>query len=244
MLVDVIRLLDRVLGGTPSVRRRLAGLSADRTVEDFRVEQIMCAAAGAVAGAVLTLAVTVARAAPSILLPVLAAALGALAGVLGRDWWLTHQLSRRERVIVAEFPTIADLLALAVLAGEAPASAMNRVCTVTQGHLTAELRAALDDTRAGASLVTALSALAARTTVDSVARFAEGLVVAVERGTPLADVLRAQAADVREQSKRALLEAGGRKELQMMVPVVFLILPITVLFALYPGMVTLVSLSR
>ena len=72
----------------------------------------------------------------------------------------------------------------------------------------------------------------------------QGLVVAIERGTPLADVLRAQAADVREVGKRALLEAGGRKEISMMVPVVFLILPVTVLFALYPGLLTLVSLTQ
>jgi tight adherence protein C len=71
-----------------------------------------------------------------------------------------------------------------------------------------------------------------------------GLVVAIERGTPLADMLRAQAADVREAGKRALLEAGGRKEVSMMVPVVFLILPVTVLFALFPALSTLVSLTR
>jgi tight adherence protein C len=59
--------------------------------------------------------------------------------------------------------------------------------------------------------------------------------VAIERGTPLADVLRAQAVDVREAGKRALLEAGGRKEIAMIVPVVFLVLPVTVLFALFPG---------
>ena len=69
-------------------------------------------------------------------------------------------------------------------------------------------------------------------------------VVAIERGTPLADVLRAQATDVREVGKRALLEASGKKEISMMAPVVFLILPITVLFALYPGLVTLISLTR
>jgi tight adherence protein C len=63
--------------------------------------------------------------------------------------------------------------------------------------------------------------------------------VAVERGTPLADVLRAQAMDVREAGRRRLLEIGGRKEIAMMVPVVFLILPVTVVFALYPGFVTL-----
>ena len=68
--------------------------------------------------------------------------------------------------------------------------------------------------------------------------------MAIERGTPLADVLRAQAVDVREVGKRALLEAGGRKEISMMVPVVFLILPVTVLFALFPGLLTLTSLAR
>ena len=45
-----------------------------------------------------------------------------------------------------------------------------------------------------------------------VARFAEGIAVAVERGTPLADVLHAQAADVREAGRRELIEAAARKE--------------------------------
>jgi tight adherence protein C len=51
-----------------------------------------------------------------------------------------------------------------------------------------------------------------------VSRFAEGFAVALERGTPLADVLHSQAADVREASRRALLETGARKEVAMMVP--------------------------
>ena len=31
------------------------------------------------------------------------------------------------------------------------------------------------------------------------------------------------------------MEAGGKKEIAMMVPVVFLVLPVTVLFAVFPG---------
>lgn len=31
------------------------------------------------------------------------------------------------------------------------------------------------------------------------------------------------------------MEEGGKKEIQMMVPVVFLVLPITVLFLVFPG---------
>ncbi len=103
---------------------------------------------------------------------------------------------------------------------------------------------ALARARAGMPVAKALGELAEQTTMESFARFLQGLVVAIERGTPLADVLRAQAVDVREVGKRALLEAGGRKEISMMAPVVFLILPVTVLFALFPGLLTLTSLAR
>jgi len=81
--------------------------------------------------------------------------------------------------------------------------------------------------------------MAARTSLLSVARFVDGVAVAVERGTPLGDVLRAQAHDARALSRRRLLEAGGKKEIAMMVPVVFLVLPVTVLFAVYPGLTVL-----
>lgn len=57
----------------------------------------------------------------------------------------------------------------------------------------------------------------------------------VERGTPLADVLRSQAQYVREAGRRSVMEEGGKKEIAMMVPVVFLVLPVTILFAIYPG---------
>jgi len=68
-----------------------------------------------------------------------------------------------------------------------------------------------------------------------VSRFVEAIAIASERGTPMADVLRAQAADARASSRRQLLESAGRKEILMLVPVVFFILPIVVVIALFPG---------
>ena len=89
--------------------------------------------------------------------------------------------------------------------------------------------------RGGLAARRRLQLLGERTGLPSLARFVDGIVVAVERGTPLADVLRAQAEDVREVGRRALMESGGKKEIAMMIPVVFLVLPITVLFAVFPG---------
>ena len=89
------------------------------------------------------------------------------------------------------------------------------------------------------SNVRELDALARRSGLPVVSRFAEGMAVAIERGTPLSGVLHAQATDVREAGRRALIESGARKEIAMMVPVVFLVLPVTVIFAFWPGVVGL-----
>jgi tight adherence protein C len=244
VLGEAVTYLERVVGGAASVRHRLAGLGASTTLEEFRVEQLLCGAAAMMLAAVTTLGVGMLRGGADPVLVVLVGLGGFVGGVLGRDWWLGRQLERREQAMLSEFPVVADLLALSVTAGEAPVEALERVCRLTGGELARDLGRALDRARAGTPVTRALTDLGEQTTLDVFARFLDGLAVAIERGTPLADVLRAQAVDVREVGKRALLEAGGRKEISMMVPVVFLILPVTVLFALYPGLVTLTSLAR
>ncbi len=243
VLSEAVALLDRVVGGSASVRRRLNGLGARTTLEEFRIEQVVWGAAGMVLAALLTLAGGAVRGEIDPVLVVLVALGGLAAGVLGRDWWLSRELERREQAMLSEFPVVADLLALSVVAGESPVGALERVCRLTGGELARDLARALARARAGTPVTKALAELAEQTTLEAFGRFLQGLVVAIERGTPLADVLRAQAVDVREVGKRALLEAGGRKEISMMVPVVFLILPVTVLFALFPGLVTLTSLA-
>jgi tight adherence protein C len=244
VLADVVGLLDRTVGGSASVRRRLNGLSSRLTVEEFRIEQVVWGACGMLgAGLLVGVGGWVRGGVDPVLIAGVALG-GLLGGVLGRDWYLTRQLEQREATMLAEFPVFADLLALAVVAGEAPQDALRRVCRLTGGELARDLDVALARARTGVPLTKALSETAERTTLEPFARFIQGVVVGLERGTPLADVLRAQAADVREIGKRALLEAGGRKEISMMVPVVFLILPVTVLFALYPGLLTLTSLAH
>lgn len=244
VLGDLVGFVDRTVGGAASVRRRLYGLGSPMTVEDFRIEQVVWGVASMLAGGAFVALVEWAHGGVDALLVGAVALAGLVAGVLGRDWYLTRQLDRREAVMLAEFPVFADLLALAVVAGEAPPDALRRVCRLTGGELARDLEVALGQSRTGTPLTTALAGVADRTTLEPFARFVQGIVVGLERGTPLADVLRAQAVDVREIGKRALLEAGGRKEISMMVPVVFLILPVTVLFALYPGLLTLTSLAH
>ena len=235
---DAVRLVERVGSPSSDVERRLARAGRPGTLEQFRAAQVVAAVIGAAGGLTAALLLVAARGLHPIAGLTLVAG-GSAAGLVLHDLGLTGVITRRERRLLAELPTVAELLALAVAAGEGPLGALERVGRTVQGELAAEIRQALADTRAGVSLSTALERLADRTGLAPLARFTEGIAVAVERGTPLADVLRAQAADAREASRRALMETGGRREIAMMAPVVFLVLPVTVLFAVFPGLAAL-----
>jgi tight adherence protein C len=239
------RLVERWLGGSAGVTRRLHHAGLHESLPRFRAEQVLWGLAGfgaATLGTVL-LPATMGRRPPAA--AVLGGAVfGLLAGVLGRDRWLSEQVERRQAHMLSELPTLADLICLAVTAGEAPRAAIERAVTRARGELSSELEVVLADLRAGMPFTAALERLAARVPVPQIVRFVDGLVVAIERGTPLADVLKAQAGDIREQRKRELIEAGGRREVLMLVPVVFLIMPVVVLFALYPGFFTLLQIAR
>ncbi|PRY14746.1 type II secretion system F family protein [Kineococcus rhizosphaerae] len=169
---------------------------------------------------------------------VAAMVVGALAGALARDELLARAVTRRRTELVADLPAVAELLALSVAAGENVAAALERVAT-GHGPLCAGLRGALGRVRTGTPLLEALTDLAGRWQVPPFTRFVDALVVAVEAGSPLADVLRAQAADARDAEHRRLTETGGHQEVRMMVPVVFGILPTVVVFAVYPGLAQL-----
>ncbi len=231
-------LVERVLGGSSSVRRRLERAGLDRTVQEFRIEQVVWGLVGFAAAAAISL-LRALGGAGGVGSAAVFCVLGLACGVFLRDNRLSTQVKNRERQVLTEFPTIAELLALSVAAGESPVSALDRVVRRSHGALSEDLAQVLARVRTGEPVGTAFEALARSTGLPIVARFATGITVAMERGTPLADVLHAQAADVREAGRRLLIETAARKEIAMMAPVVFFVLPVTILFAFYPGVLGL-----
>jgi tight adherence protein C len=219
--------------------RRLAAAGLVPDVASFRLEQITWGLAGMVAAwacAALTF-LTGAAFDSRVLVPL--TALAFILGFLGRDWRLTKQVESRRALLQEDLPTAVDLVALAILAGESVPAAFARVAGVLPSGIGVEFRAVVADTRAGAPTVEALEALKERVPVAGVSRLVDALVSGIERGSPLADVLRAQAEDGRESRRRQLMEIAGRREVLMLVPVVFLIMPVVVAYTLLPGLVAL-----
>ncbi|PFG42551.1 tight adherence protein C [Isoptericola jiangsuensis] len=238
VVVDAAEWFERLGSTRADVRRRLDRAGLADSVEQFRARQLVWTTTALAGGLLLALALAAGRGSPPLVLAVLVLLAGAV-GFVACDQQLTAAARRREEQMLAEFPTVAELLALAVTAGEGPVPALERVAATARGELSDEFAAMLADVRSGTPIVGALHAMADRTGLPTLTRFAEGVAVALERGTPLADVLRAQAQDVREAGRRALMETGGKKEVAMLVPVVFLVLPITVVFAVFPSLATL-----
>jgi len=236
--VRVLGLLERLTGGADQLERRLRLAGRRTSADSFRVEQVVFGASGLVIGVVLAVAAIALRGTT----PLMGAFIVVLATVLGvllRDYLLGVEIKRRAAKMAREFPTVADLLALAVAAGESPIAAMERVARTSSGALPDEFAATVADIRAGTSVSQALVSLGARTPLGSLGRFGEGVSIAIERGTPLADVLRAQAQDAREEAKRELMETAGQREIMMLVPVVFFVLPLVIVFAIFPGLAVL-----
>jgi tight adherence protein C len=242
-LVALVRpTLDSLTGGlrrrgdvSADLRARLARAGRRPDPDKHRLEQVVWAAAGLGVGLLVALVVLSVGggSVPALLVLVLLSGVAALAL---HDHALTVAGRKRARRIDAQLPTVAELLAFAVSAGESAGSALDRIARIVRGDLGEELAAAMVDVRTGVPLETALRDLCERTGSPAVERLVDGVVVAAERGSPLSDVLRAQASDARALGQRQLMESAGRRDVVMLVPVVFLVLPTVVVVALFPGL--------
>jgi tight adherence protein C len=227
-----------VFGGDDSVERRLHQAGWTLTVEALRGRQLLAGIAGAAVG--ILLAVAASRSVPvsPLLFGVLVAVCLAI-GVLLPDQLLSRAARARRARIASELPTVLEFLTLSLSAGEAVLDALRRVARAGNGDLARELGTVVAQVNAGVPLALALERCADDIQLPALSRTVDQLVGALERGTPLVDVLRAQAQDSRDDAKRGLLESAGKKEIAMMVPLVFLILPVTVAFAIFPGVMVL-----
>lgn len=237
LLVDAAAIFEKLGSTNSTVERRLRQSGSRNTVEHFRLEQMAWAAFGLALSLALALAAMARGANP--LAAFALVGLGTVFGAILRDHELSRAARSRQQRILQELPDFAEMTALAVAAGEHPIAALERVSRISRGALAVEIADVVAQTRTGVSLGVALATLSKTAASPELARFADSIVVATERGTPLAEVVRAQARDIRENARQRLMEIGGSKEVAMVVPVVFLVLPVTVVFALFPGLAVL-----
>lgn len=219
---------------TTRIHERLIQLGREGQYEVFRVRQYVIA--GSVGASGMFIGLVLSSSGGVSLAFGLGVAFGAYIFV---DRRLTQDVKKRLLAIENEFAPVIEMLTLALSAGETPISSMNRIAERSDGFLAAEFGRVVMEVRSGAPFNTALDAMGARTESVMIRRFVDALITAMMRGAPLIDVLQRHALEARANQRNTLLSIAGKAEISMMIPVVFLILPISVLFALWPSVTSL-----
>jgi tight adherence protein C len=135
-----------------------------------------------------------------------------------------------------EIPDFAALLWFAVSAGESLDNALKIAVARSTGHVSSEFGRVIRNVEHGALLQVELQNLAVEAKSEQVRELATKLAVALNNGSALSDLLGDFVQSTTATLRTELLAKAGKNETKMMIPMVFVILPVTVMFALYPSL--------
>ena len=138
-----------------------------------------------------------------------------------------------------ELPDFICILWFLVSAGEQLHLALKITVDKCKGYVSEEFFKLIQRVEHGGILQHELENLAAETKSEQVRELATKLAVSLSNGTPVADQLSELANSANSTLRSSLLERAGKNETKMMIPLIFVILPVTVMFALYPSTILL-----
>ena len=142
---------------------------------------------------------------------------------------------RISRELEAEMPSQIQLLTILISSGMSPAQAISVLSKRSNSISAAAFGQVVSDIDSGLSIVEALDKLKLSHESPVLRRFITSLILGIERGSSLSPILTAQVRDARLAHKTEVMGRAGKAEIALMIPVVFLILPISILFALWPS---------
>ncbi|MGA0079423.1 MAG: hypothetical protein ACO3IO_01975 [Candidatus Nanopelagicus sp.] len=87
----------------------------------------------------------------------------------------------------------------------------------------------------GRTLTQTLDFIATATGSSQVRRLTNSIQIAIHRGTPILEVLNNQVLALNKQINFNLMKLSGKSEITLLIPVVFLILPVSISFAIWPS---------
>jgi tight adherence protein C len=167
--------------------------------------------------------------------------LGALfmAGSRLSSWLVRKRMQKRQADVQRALPTALDLITVCMEAGLSFDSGLAKVVEKTRGTLSDEFGRVLTEMQMGKARRDALRDMAKRLYTRDVTSFVAAIVQADQMGMTLGPVMRAQADDVRMRRRQRAEEQAMKAPVKMLFPLMFCILPATILVVLGPGLVTL-----
>jgi len=145
----------------------------------------------------------------------------------------------KESEINEELVNILQMLSIMISAGESPMMALRYISQRSVGYIPTLIKQSFSKYESGNNLTQTLEYIAAATGSSAVRRLTNSIQIAIQRGTPILDVLNNQVQSLNKQINLALLKKSGKSEITLLIPVVFLILPVSISFAIWPSIYSL-----
>jgi len=150
------------------------------------------------------------------------------AGMMLPNFVLAHQVSKRQRRIMNDFPDALDLMVACTEAGLGLNAALQRVAqelAVSSPVLAEELALVNAQVRAGVDRVDALKDLAERTGVVDIRGLVSMLAQSMRFGVSIADTLRVYAEEFRDKRMQRAEEKAAMVGTKMIFPLVLCMFP-------------------
>ena len=136
---------------------------------------------------------------------------------------------------VHQVSQLSMLLAVAIDSGLSLVAAMHETFSRAQGQVASKFKRLLNALELGGNLFDELEILRKNARIAPVVDLVIKLQVSLKFGSPLSRQLMDFSQSLRHQLAQSQLSAATKKENLMLLPLVFLILPVTVLFAVFPA---------
>ncbi len=145
-----------------------------------------------------------------------------------------------ELAVSAEF---GDLLAVALVSGQNPRASIEVISDFLPNYFRDGIQKAIRENAFGKPLMIALNEMCESSQIKVLKPLINQMETALERGTPLAEVSRVFANDQRLKFRNLLTKQAATKEVSMLFPVVFVVLPSVLAVAMYPALTVLQKLG-
>lgn len=156
-------------------------------------------------------------------------------GYFAPDAILSGRAQRRQGEIQKALPDTMDLLTISVEAGLGFDAALAQVVKNVEGPLSQEIARMLHELQLGVSRADAFRKLADRTDVEELRAFVVSMIQANRFGVGVANVLRAQARDLRTKRKQRAERKAMQTPVKILFPLIFCVLPALFVVVMGPG---------
>lgn len=157
------------------------------------------------------------------------------------DILLLNTYQKRREQIDLELADTLDQMSIAVQAGLGFDAAMLRVARNGRGTLARELLRTMQDIQVGQTRRNAYEDLAARTGSVPLRRFVRTVIQAESYGIPLADVLTAQADEMRIARRQGAERKAMEIPVKVVFPLILCILPVMFIVILGPAAISIIE---